>query len=558
MRSSLCASTFLPLLFGGFFACFCLFVPSAAQAALPQRFHQDQVIEPIRGLVGASIGDIVWSGRYLWVGTESGLARLDPSQASGLEVGDWVTYTERNGIGRGGISALAAVGDTVWIATVFDTTIVNVDFDVGAGLSFSHDGGETWQHIPNETIFDTSRPGFEPGPTTNINNPCWDLAIDGTTIWAAFFSGSSVRSPDGGQTWERVLPDGADEIVFATPSPAADSLKILADSLANAGGSPAQIELLRTQADSLENQTLMHRTFSVLAYGDTVWIGTSNGMGRSFDNGRTWNNIRVRQDRDGALIPGNIGGNWVVTLERQFMPDGTTAIWAGTRITDREGGVNSISFSRDNGRTWTVTGPTFAWDFAFTRNKIWASANALGLLASSDQGATWEPIAVEDPFLRDQLRGTFVGLETLGDTLWVGAENGLGLTADEGEIWRILRSPVRTRSIDTRAFIGTGALADSTHATYAAPNPFAPSRGEQARIVYSLAQDAQVTIKIYDFASRLVRTLIDDEGQDGQHNYGRNWDGLDDDGRPVANGVYLYRIELNTGKQAFGKVVVLN
>ena len=36
------------------------------------------------------------------------------------------------------------------------------------------------------------------------------------------------------------------------------------------------------------------------------------------------------------------------------------------------------------------------------------------------------------------------------------------------------------------------------------------------------------------------------------------WDGRDDDGDPVANGVYFYRIELAKGKQAFGKVVVLN
>ena len=53
-------------------------------------------------------------GRYLWVGTESGVARLDPGQSSGLNSTDWVTFTEFNGLGRGAISALDAIGDTVW------------------------------------------------------------------------------------------------------------------------------------------------------------------------------------------------------------------------------------------------------------------------------------------------------------------------------------------------------------------------------------------------------------------------------------------------------------
>ena len=62
------------------------------------------------GLIGADIGDVRWSGRYLWVGTESGLARLELDRASGLDGGDWITFTEANGLGRGAISAVAASG----------------------------------------------------------------------------------------------------------------------------------------------------------------------------------------------------------------------------------------------------------------------------------------------------------------------------------------------------------------------------------------------------------------------------------------------------------------
>ena len=186
---------------------------SPGYALRPQRFHQAS--DPIRGLFGTSIGDIVWSGRYLWVGTESGVARLDPAQSSGLKSTDWVTFTELNGLGRGAISALDAVGDTVWVATLVDSVTAGQGVhQAGTGLSFSHDGGNSWHHIPNEFIFDPTKAGFERSPGTTILNACFDISIDGEAIYAAFFAGSTVRSLDQGRTWEPFLPGGADEIVF--------------------------------------------------------------------------------------------------------------------------------------------------------------------------------------------------------------------------------------------------------------------------------------------------------------------------------------------------------
>ena len=66
----------------------------AGPSVLPLRIHQDddEQLPPFTGLIGTSIGDVVWSGRYLWVATERGVSRLDPSQASGLDAGDWATF----------------------------------------------------------------------------------------------------------------------------------------------------------------------------------------------------------------------------------------------------------------------------------------------------------------------------------------------------------------------------------------------------------------------------------------------------------------------------------
>jgi len=548
-HSRFCAALLVLLLLG-----------TSASQARPQRFHQN--IEPISGLFGTEIGDIVWSGRYLWAATEGGVARLDPNQASGASASDWVTFTEFNGIGRGSISALDAVGDTIWVSTIIDTTTSIGSRQMGTGLSFSHNAGSTWTHIKNEEIFDPSIPGFERGPGTQIDNGCFGISIGDGEVWATFFAGSSVRLSDDGRSWQRALPNAAPDIVFFASDTASDSLRILADSLANEGADEATVAALRVGADSLASQQFLHRTFSVLAYGDTVWIGTSSGLARSFDGGASWKNIKVRPDANGNPTPGHIGANWVLSIEREVLSDGSSIIWVGNEATGLVSGeTRSMSFSRNHGESWTITGPTFAWDFSFSENFVWA-ATSQGLLASPNvfgaSGRIWERVNVVDG---EPLEGVFVGLETTGDALWAGAENGLGRSSDEGVTWRIIRDLIRTPSIDDGTFVGLGGVPDSSATTYAAPNPFSPSSpggNNTTLIVFSLAQDTQVDIDIYDFASRKVRTLTQSTVLSGGQDHRVAWDGRDDGGQSVANGVYFYRIALDSGRQAFGKVVVLD
>ncbi len=540
----------------------------AAPSLLPQTPHQEAV-PPVPGLLGTEIGDIVWSGRYLWIATERGLARLDPSLSSGSKDSDWVTFSEAHGLGRGAVSALAASGDTVWAATLFDTTLGSGQ--AGGGLSFSLNGGETWEHIPNETIFDSSRPSFARGPATAVDNACFGLALDGDTIWATFFAGSSVRSRDSGRTWERVLPDGAGEIVYGPGDNDAQMFRILADSLANSGDvDEERVRAVRGAADSLDLQHLVHRTFSALAYNGTVWIGTAAGVARSLDGGTTWRHSRAAFDEFGERLAGSLSANWVVALARQRRPGGSV-VWAGANLGPTNLETAAINFTADDGESWQSGGPTFAWGFAFAEDAVWAASND-GLLRSGDAGFTWETVAVEDLQSRDQLREPFVGVEISpntegGKTLWVGAENGLAQAAiatPDGESvavieWRILAFPLKTRALDSGDFIGQGGVADPDSAvTYAAPSPFAPSRDGHTRIVFGLRNPAAVSISLYDFASRLVRELAVREPRSGQGYHYINWDGRDDDGDLVANGVYFYRLSTDNGDLAFGKVVVLD
>lgn len=90
------------------------------------------------------------------------------------------------------------------------------------------------------------------------------------------------------------------------------------------------------------------------------------------------------------------------------------------------------------------------------------------------------------------------------------------------------------------------------------PNPFKP-HSENTTFTYVLSRPAHVTIKLYTVAGRLICTLKQGEVMQG-YNESRPWDGTDQDGDHVANGVYLYKIIARAeGKQteAYGKVVVM-
>jgi hypothetical protein len=68
------------------------------------------------------------------------------------------------------------------------------------------------------------------------------------------------------------------------------------------------------------------------------------------------------------------------------------------------------------------------------------------------------------------------------------------------------------------------------------PNPFNPT----TTIRYSARARSHVSIRIYNVAGQLVRTLVDGVTTPGVHDV--VWNGRDNAGEPVSSGVYLYRM----------------
>lgn len=96
--------------------------------------------------------------------------------------------------------------------------------------------------------------------------------------------------------------------------------------------------------------------------------------------------------------------------------------------------------------------------------------------------------------------------------------------------------------------------------TYNYPNPFRPGRGEITYVILPLGAGETLAtglwVRIFDSTGRPVRAFQLEAGQvwPGQ---ALRWDGRDESGQTVANGVYPYNVEFN-GKRMMNKIVVAN
>ena len=75
------------------------------------------------------------------------------------------------------------------------------------------------------------------------------------------------------------------------------------------------------------------------------------------------------------------------------------------------------------------------------------------------------------------------------------------------------------------------------------PNPFNPS----TNISYSLSTSANIRLNIYNITGKKIRTLINQHQSAGTFKV--NWNGCNDNNVSVASGIYLYRMEVNTGQE---------
>jgi hypothetical protein len=481
-----------------------------------------------------TVSDILPQDDTVWVGSGRGPSFTTDAGKTWRNLANSLTFDDKS------VSAIAAHGDQVWVATAYTTTFDNVAHQTGHGLHYSLDRGVTWAFIPQPVDtgrVDTLMYGRNKIPALAVTVPqenlTFDIAFANNFVWIASYGGMLRKSSDLGKTWQRVIlpPDNLDEIA---PD---DSLNFdLSNVQKTFAGDPLHSK------DTL-SENLNHRVFAVYASNDsTIWVGTAGGINKSTDGGISWRKFsHQNQQRP-------ISGNFVVAINEQRW--GTRQIlWAATVNAVDPDEKRGVSFSDEGGATWrTALLGEFAHNIAFMDSIVYVAADG-GLYRSADYGTSWlRTGTIYDPGTLQRFTTPIAyAVAAHGDTVWVGGPDGLAYTIDSasepfGSRWHIFRT------YETVANSGK---------TYSYPLPFSPAN-EAVRLHYSTqGQTVPVTVRIFDFGMQPVKTLIRNATRSGSQEHDEIWDGRNDLGRRVANGVYFYRVEVEGKEPMWGKILVL-
>ncbi|MGE5806405.1 MAG: hypothetical protein ACM34M_11475 [Ignavibacteria bacterium] len=481
-----------------------------------------------------SISDIVTESDNVWLGTSNGISLSTDRGAS------WTNFYQTEAFGTESISALAydIYTNTIWTATAHSVDRDNQSLPEGSGLRFSSDGGVTWNTInqpvdlPGDSTIvyginnGVDLPRVRAIPVTvTIQNLIYDIAFTPNTIWIASFAAGLRKSTNSGQTWERVLLP-SDSVNQITPN---DTIKFP----------------LLPATGSFGTGSLNHRVFSVISTNDsTLYVGTANGINKSTDGGVSWRKFNhLNQENP-------VSGNFVVALGYNSTDN---VLWGASWKAEHESEYYGVSASTDGGENWKVyLKDERAHNFGFKGTSTIAATDN-GAFRTLNKGTSWIlPSSIVDEETNLSIRtNIFYSAASEGNDIWLGSSDGLAKLTETGGPW------TGTWKV---YFASQPGISAEEHFVY--PNPFSP-RIDAGGLKFKYSTNGKlenVTIRIFNFGMHYIRTIIQNAQRnlDGVTNPDPQvWDGKDDAGNTVPNGVYFYRIELGDGDPLYGKILVL-
>ena len=491
------------------------------------------------GLGSNGITQIAFQGDSLtWFATGGGLSKTS-------NFGDtfYTYYTGNNNLPKGGISAIAVLDSIIWVAGVFDSTTVEGEMQTGGGLAYSKNYGESWTYVPQPVDSSNDKTDIWNGDTisflpitTPVSNTTWDISItpiadDSIFVYITSWAGGIRRSRDFGKSWQR-LPLPSDDL---------DMLLCSDD-----------IDFQINPRDPAQYGNHNHKGFSVVSYGDTVWIGTADGVNLGIiesDDCIRWQKFNADNS--------NLSGNFVVALGRQYY-DGQETIWVGSLIAEGSNEVRAVNKTTNSGLSWsrTLVGER-VYNFAFDGPIVYVSTER-GLFKSIDGGENWalfDPAAdteFNEYIFSEDVYAAGVDNREGVSYLWLGTSDGIAKTANDGINWTIYRQYLSTDQ-------------SGQPAIYAYPNPFAPNfhnvvNGDgHVRIQYSIEEASTVKLEIFDFGMDRVYEgdshFISNVGDNSEI-----WNGRNRAGDIVANGTYFCKLTIKTNdkeKAHWTKLIVV-
>lgn len=476
-----------------------------------------------------TILDILIVQDTIWIATTRGLSRSTDNGDS------WKNYYGVAPFGEESIPAIGYNNGVIWAATAHSEDQDNVSYPVGSGLKYSSDNGETWTKLPqsvnanDDTIVVYGVNNIRALPVTTLfNNITYDIAFTDGAIWTANFAAGVRKSTDMGQTWQRVVVP-PDYLNYINPdSTYSFSLQPVAGNFGN-------------------ESNLNHRAFSVVGMGaNSIAVGTAGGINISLDNGKTWNKYTHQNQSNG------ISGNFIVGMAYN---KNENALYAASWQAEDLEESYAVSRTDNFGLTWTTSlEGKKVHNFGFVGTDAIAAADE-NVYRSSNAGATWiSPTSIYDYTKNLNIDFDKTNFYAAGSKLNNNMETDVYVGTTEG-LTRMTESSAPWGG-SWKIFLASGAISNEGSETYAFPNPFSP-RQEAVKIKYKLTSSSNVTIRIFDFGMNLVRTLIQNVSRNSGTDLFESWNGGDENGNIVANGVYFYRIDTGSGDPLFGKIIVL-
>ncbi len=260
-----------------------------------------------------------------------------------------------------------------------------------------------------------------------------------------------------------------------------------------------------------------------------VWFGTLNNGAYVLDYNNT-----LRNKNDDRLYKLNIEDNLYSNTVLSIATDKDGIVWIGTTA-----GLNSfdgVNVYKHVGDLEGLSGPLenrINYIFVDTYNNKWFATQG-GLSILKDGRSAWDSFA-------------WVGYTTLNSGLVNNDVHG-----------------VYVDPVDSRAVIATehglsvfrGSFAEIQNnydRMNAGPNPFVIDGSNRNFVITELKFSS--TVKIYNLNGMMIRELTSQNNQ--VFGSRASWDGRDENGDPVASGIYFYLAYHEDGTSASGKIAVI-
>ena len=494
----------------------------------------------------------------LFFGTSGGLGYAFINQLDNIQFGTFINES----LPQGGNPALITKEDVIAVSGSGLVEHSGGYYPAGTGIGYSINNGESWSYkvqpvdsIPINGHFQTFSWGGQElnqlAVTTEINNITYDLAIVRDYIYSTSWAGGLRRFQF--QNFNPAMPDEDPNPWEIIPLPM-DNQSTLQCGIIDA----ENFELNPNNPSNGGSNN--HKAFSVYTSDDTtIWVGTAAGINKGIIDTVTecinWEHYKA--------ITHGFSGNWVIGFTHQEF-ENYNRIWAITWSTYDGFETNAISFSDNNGITWSIATQIEelnikVYNLSSHGDVVYASTED-GLYITFD-GEYWAKF----PSIKDNdgqiilsekvyaaLYTDINGFDNLG--LWIGTPDGIAQSYNQGINWDIYR------------FWELPAQNNNESSFYAYPNPFYINEVNQfegdghVRFVFNDGNYG-ADLDIFNFSmEKIIHLKNSNIIQNDIYSNGNGefiWNGRNSNGFTVANGVYFCRLT-NKNNVHWTKVVVIN